>query len=128
MIGYIEYLGILGFKIGLETQIDLIMQSLNNNYSQFVMNNEINEIDITSTELWSMLRTAVSNMINAWTTPIMMVNIGMQKGMEIGKKEEDLDLILRPNYSPILNRLWGLNEVLLKKTIVASMENRMTGS
>lgn len=38
MIGHIEYLATLGFLIGPEVPIDLILQSLNSSYAQFVMN------------------------------------------------------------------------------------------
>ena len=58
------YLDILGFKNGLETQLDLIKRSLNNFYSQFVKNKR-NEIDRTLTELLSMFRTAENNTVKA---------------------------------------------------------------
>ena len=58
------YLDILGFKNSLETQLDLIKQSLNNFYSQFVKNKR-NEIDRTLTELLSMFRTAENNTVKA---------------------------------------------------------------
>ena len=63
MKGLLSTLIILGFKIGLETQIDLIKRSLNNFY----------KIDYTPIELLSMLRTAENNMVKAWTTSILMV-------------------------------------------------------
>ena len=57
MIGYIEYLETLGFPIGPETGIDLIMNSLNNKFTQFVVNYNMNEFDKIPTELLHMLRT-----------------------------------------------------------------------
>ncbi|XP_017240672.1 uncharacterized protein LOC108213390 [Daucus carota subsp. sativus] len=81
MIGYLEYLDTLGFPIGAEAQIDLILQSLNNNYAHFVMNYNMNEIDKTPTELLAMLRTAEANMKKAEPASIMMVgNKGKAKG------------------------------------------------
>ena len=80
MIGYIDYLEKLGAPIGPEHQIDLILQSLNNNYSQFVMNYNMNEIIKNSTELLAMLKTAETNIQKASPTPILMVNKGKAKG------------------------------------------------
>ena len=80
MIGYMEYLATLGSALGTEAQIDLILQSLNNNYAQFVMNYNMNEIDKTPTELLAMLKTAETNIQKAPPAPIMMVNKGSAKG------------------------------------------------
>ena len=81
MIGYIEYLETLGFPIGAEAQIDLILQSMNSNYAHFVMNYNMNEIDKTPTELLAMLRTAETNMKKAEPAPMLMVdNKGKAKG------------------------------------------------
>ena len=87
MIGYIEYLDRLGFPITPEAQTDLVLQSLNSNYSQFVMNYLMNEIEKPLTELLSMLRTAESNMKKAGPAPIMMVQKGNAKGKGKGKKK-----------------------------------------
>ncbi|XP_074331827.1 uncharacterized protein LOC141668706 [Apium graveolens] len=56
MIGYMEYLATPCFAIVPKTQIDLILQYLNNNYAQFVMNYNMNEIEKTPTELLVMLK------------------------------------------------------------------------
>ncbi|XP_074336987.1 uncharacterized protein LOC141674165 [Apium graveolens] len=61
MIGYMEYLATMGSAIGPEAQTDLILQYLNNNYAQFVMNYNMNEIDKTPTELLAMLKTVETN-------------------------------------------------------------------
>ena len=45
MIGYIENLDRLGFPLGQELATDLILQSLPDCYSQFIMNFNMNEID-----------------------------------------------------------------------------------
>ncbi|XP_074323451.1 uncharacterized protein LOC141660370 [Apium graveolens] len=80
MIGYMEYLVTLGSAIGLEARIDQILQSLNNNYAQFIMNYNMNEIDKTPTELLAMLKTVETNIQKASPAPIMMVNKGSAKG------------------------------------------------
>ncbi|XP_063942352.1 uncharacterized protein LOC135150135 [Daucus carota subsp. sativus] len=80
MIGYIDYLEKLGAPIGPEHQIDLILQSLNNNYSQFVMNYNMNEINKNPAELLAMLKTAETNIQKVSPTPILMVNKGKAKG------------------------------------------------
>ncbi|XP_074328243.1 uncharacterized protein LOC141666132 [Apium graveolens] len=80
MIGYMEYLATLGSAIGPEAQIDLILQSLNSNYAQFVMNYNMNKIDKAPTELLAMLKTVETNIQKASPSPIMMVNTGSAKG------------------------------------------------
>ncbi|XP_074323260.1 uncharacterized protein LOC141660194 [Apium graveolens] len=76
MIVYMEYLATLGFAIGPEAQIDPILQSSNNNYTQFVMNHNMNEIDKKPTELLAMLKIAETNIQKTSPAPIMMVNKG----------------------------------------------------
>lgn len=44
MIGHIEYLEKLGFPLMHEAQTDLVLQSLNINFSHFFMNYLMNEI------------------------------------------------------------------------------------
>ncbi|KAL8118048.1 hypothetical protein AgCh_015807 [Apium graveolens] len=80
MIGYIEYLANLGAPIAVEHHIDLFLQSLNNSYSQFVMNYNMNEIDKNPTELLAMLKTVETNVQKASPTPMLMVNKGKAKG------------------------------------------------
>ncbi|MGI4673393.1 hypothetical protein ACR2XN_28420, partial [Klebsiella pneumoniae] len=69
--------------------IDLILQSLNSSYAQFVMNYNMNEIDKTPTELLAMLKTAETNIQKGSPAPIMMVNKGKAKenGKWKGKKK-----------------------------------------
>lgn len=89
MIGYIDYLDRLGFPIGREAQIDLILQSLNNNYAQFIMTFNMTEQDRTPTELLALLKTTEANMQKApENAPILMVgNKGAKgKGKWKGKK------------------------------------------
>jgi len=103
MIGYIEYLETLGFPVGPETGIDLIMNSLNNKFTQFVVNYNMNEFDKTPTELLSMLRTYETNMKAAEPAPILMVgNKGKAKGKGKwkGKKKTGSDSAPKPKSGP----------------------------
>src|ERR1044072_3703464 len=74
MIGYIENLERLGFPLGQEFAVDLILQSLPDSYSQFVMNYNMNEIEKTLPELLSMLRIAEQNISKGRDKAILMVH------------------------------------------------------
>ena len=81
MIGYIEYLDRLGFGLNREAQIDIILQSLNNTYAQFIMTFTMTEQDKTPTELLAFLRTQEANMQKVHdNAPIMMVGKEGAKG------------------------------------------------
>ncbi|XP_040964531.1 uncharacterized protein [Gossypium hirsutum] len=62
MIGYIESLEKLGFPLGVELAINVILQSLPYSLSRFFLNFNMKEINKTLPQLLSMLRTAESNM------------------------------------------------------------------
>jgi len=47
MIGYIEKLSQLGFVTDLVLNVDLVLQSLPQSFSQFVMNYHLNKLDST---------------------------------------------------------------------------------
>ncbi|XP_074576281.1 uncharacterized protein LOC141832800 [Curcuma longa] len=57
MYGYIERLGTLGFAMDHELSIDLILHSLSDSHSHFVMNYRMNRIESTIPELINMLKT-----------------------------------------------------------------------
>ncbi|KAG8472690.1 hypothetical protein CXB51_034600 [Gossypium anomalum] len=80
MIGYIESLSKLGYSLSQELATDVILQSLPDSYSQFVLNFNINEIDKTLPQLLSMLRTAEGNMKKVGPKPILMVRNNKGKG------------------------------------------------
>ncbi|KAG8485771.1 hypothetical protein CXB51_019116 [Gossypium anomalum] len=80
MIGYIESLSKLGFPLSQELATDVILQSLLDSYSQFVLNFNMNEIDKTLPQLLSMLRTAEGNMKKVRPKPILMVRNNKSKG------------------------------------------------
>ncbi|XP_015574926.1 uncharacterized protein LOC107261273 [Ricinus communis] len=69
LLGYIEYLGHLGFVMDHELRIDLLLQSLLDSYSQFVMNFHMNKYD---TELINMLKT-VEGTIKKQNGVVLMV-------------------------------------------------------
>ncbi|KAG8471763.1 hypothetical protein CXB51_036969 [Gossypium anomalum] len=80
MIGYIESLSKLGFPLSQELATDVILQSLPDSYSQFVLNFNMNEIDKILPQLLSMLQTAEGNMKRVGPKPILMVRNSKGKG------------------------------------------------
>ncbi|PNX85475.1 copia protein (gag-int-pol protein), partial [Trifolium pratense] len=78
MIGYVENLERLGLPLERELAIDLILQSLPESFSQFVMNFLMNDMDKSLPQLATMLRTAEKNMKGRGKT-ILMVNNGKPK-------------------------------------------------
>ncbi|OMP04186.1 hypothetical protein COLO4_09872 [Corchorus olitorius] len=79
MIGYVESLERLGFPLGQELATDVILQSLPESYSQFIMNYNVNEIDKPLPKFLSMLRTAEANMKKAKPNTILTVKKGKKK-------------------------------------------------
>ncbi|KAK8661526.1 hypothetical protein V6N13_091125 [Hibiscus sabdariffa] len=62
MMGYIQTLEKLGFALNNELATDIILQSLSDNFKQFILNFNMNDIDKTLPQLLGMLRTAKSNL------------------------------------------------------------------
>jgi hypothetical protein len=58
MNGYIEKLEQLGFVMDCKLSVELVLQSLLQNFSQFIMNYHMNKLDNTLSELFNMLKTA----------------------------------------------------------------------
>ena len=61
MLGLINRLKDLGFSMDTELSTDLILQSLPDSFSQFVMNFNMNKIEVPLTELIKMLKSAEDN-------------------------------------------------------------------
>lgn len=61
MIGYIEKLAQLGSIMDHELSVDLVLQSLPDSYSQFIMNFNMNKIECSLPELLNMLKTVEPN-------------------------------------------------------------------
>ena len=58
MIEWTERLAVLGFKMDKGLSIDLILQSLLDSLSQFIINFHMNKIDVSLAELLNMLKIA----------------------------------------------------------------------
>jgi len=58
MIVYIEKLDQIGFVIDHKLSVDLVLQSLLQSFSQFIMNYRMNKLDSTLPKLLNMLKTA----------------------------------------------------------------------
>ena len=92
MIGNIERLERLGFPLGLELATDLILHSLPDSFSQFVMHYNMSDVAKTLPELANMLRTAEQNINKGKGKAIMMVQSGKGKGKKrqaSGQKRKD---------------------------------------
>ena len=62
MIEWIERLNALGFKLDLELCIDLILQSLLESFSPFIINFNMNKIEATLFKLLNMLKSVEGTM------------------------------------------------------------------
>ena len=58
MISFINELDMLGAEIGNETQVDAILASLLDSFNQFIMNYNMNKMEVTLSELLNMLKVA----------------------------------------------------------------------
>ncbi|PKI40812.1 hypothetical protein CRG98_038823 [Punica granatum] len=86
MIGYMETLRLLGFPLGQELATNLILQSLPSNYSQFVMNYNMNDYNKLLPELLSMLRTAEQEISKGTLVEMVQGTKNRGKGKKQGKK------------------------------------------
>ncbi|KAK8582341.1 hypothetical protein V6N13_032095 [Hibiscus sabdariffa] len=84
MMGYIQTLEKLGFALNDELAIDVVLQSLPDSFSQFILNFNMNEIEKTLPQLLGMLRTAEGNMKKGGSKSVLMVRDAKGKGK--GKK------------------------------------------
>ncbi|KAK8624779.1 hypothetical protein V6N13_089665 [Hibiscus sabdariffa] len=84
MMGYIQTLEKLGFALNDELAIDVVLQSLSDSFSQFILNFNMNEIEKTLSQLLGMLRTAEGNMKKGGSKFVLMVHEAKGKGK--GKK------------------------------------------
>ena len=87
LLGYIERLGSLGFAMDHELSVDLILQSLPESYSQFVLNFQMNKIDATIPELINMLKTAEPSIKKEQKT-VMLVGSSSKKRFQKKKKNK----------------------------------------
>ncbi|KAK9033674.1 hypothetical protein V6N11_049860 [Hibiscus sabdariffa] len=82
MMGYIQTLEKLGFALNDELAIDVVLQSLPDSFSQFILNFNMNEIEKTLPQLLGILRTAEGNMKKGGSKSVLMVREVKGKGKE----------------------------------------------
>ncbi|XP_031262623.1 uncharacterized protein LOC116120793 [Pistacia vera] len=84
MIGYIHKLEILGFGMEVKLSIDLVLQSLSDSFSQFIMNFNMNSMERSLSELLNILKMVEKDIKNSKS--VMLVNSTPCKGKERGGK------------------------------------------
>ncbi|KAL4310633.1 hypothetical protein GQ457_01G017150 [Hibiscus cannabinus] len=84
IMGYIQTLEKLGFALNDELAIDVVLQSLPDSFSQFILNFNMNEIEKTLPQLLGMLRIVEGNMKKGGSKSVLMVREAKGKGK--GKK------------------------------------------
>ncbi|KAL4377896.1 hypothetical protein GQ457_02G024690 [Hibiscus cannabinus] len=87
MMGYIQTLEKLGFALNDELAIDVVLQSLPDSFSQFILNFNMNEIEKTLPQLLGMLRTAEGNMKKGGSKSVLMVHEAKGKGKKVAKSK-----------------------------------------
>ncbi|KAK8660946.1 hypothetical protein V6N13_051851 [Hibiscus sabdariffa] len=89
MMGYIQTLEKLGFALIDELAFDVVLQSLPDSFSQFILNFNMNEIEKTLPQLLGMLRTAEGNMKKGGSKSVLMVREakGKRKGKKVPKSK-----------------------------------------
>ncbi|KAK8492463.1 hypothetical protein V6N11_034874 [Hibiscus sabdariffa] len=87
MMGYIQTLEKLGFALNDELAIDVVLQSLPDSFSQFMLNFNMNEIEKTLPQLLGILRTAEGNMKKGGSKSVLMVLEEKRKGKKVAKSK-----------------------------------------
>ena len=87
MIGYIENLDKLGFPLDQELATDVILQSLPESFSQFVVNYNMTDMEKTLPQLLGMLRTYEANTKKTKATNVLIVNKGKGRAKAKGNKK-----------------------------------------
>ncbi|KAK8694471.1 hypothetical protein V6N13_072022 [Hibiscus sabdariffa] len=77
----------MGFPLNDELAIDVVLQSLPDNFNQFVLNFNMNEMNKTLPQLVAMLRTGKSNMKKGGSKSILMVREAKGKGKKVAKSK-----------------------------------------
>ncbi|XP_031278660.1 uncharacterized protein LOC116137110 [Pistacia vera] len=83
MIGYIERFETLGFGVDADLQVDIILQSLPDSYSSFIMNFNMNTMVKSLLELLNMLKIAEQDLKKS--KPVLLVLVAKAKGKGKGK-------------------------------------------
>ncbi|KAL4283175.1 hypothetical protein GQ457_16G020370 [Hibiscus cannabinus] len=82
MMSYIQTLEKLGFALNDELAIDVVLQSLSDSFSQFILN-----FNMTLPQLLGMLRTAKGNMKKGGSKSVLMVREAKGKGKKVAKSK-----------------------------------------
>ncbi|KAK9163132.1 hypothetical protein Syun_004034 [Stephania yunnanensis] len=100
MKGYVDQLDRLGFPISQELDTDLILNSLPESYSQFVMNYNMNNMEKSISELHSMLKTVEQN-IKKPSSNVLMVQKGKRMKMKGKSKAKVAKAAAAPVAKPV---------------------------
>ncbi|KAL4368674.1 hypothetical protein GQ457_05G023320 [Hibiscus cannabinus] len=87
MMGYIQTLEKLSLALNDELPIDVVLQSLSDSFSQFILNFIMNEIEKTLPQLLGMLITAEGNMKKGGSKSVLMVREAKGKGKNVAKSK-----------------------------------------
>ncbi|XP_031280706.1 uncharacterized protein LOC116139187 [Pistacia vera] len=82
MIGYIQRLEILGFVMDVELSMDIVMQSLLDSFSQFILNFNMNAMEKTLSELLRLLKTMEKDMTKFKLVLLVAAAHGKGKGKQ----------------------------------------------
>ncbi|XP_074288363.1 uncharacterized protein LOC141613523 [Silene latifolia] len=85
MIGYFDNLERLDAGISQQLATDIVLQSLNPSYNDFILNNNMHNLDKSLKELHGMLKTAEPSIKKAPTSNVLMI----QKGKGFKKQGSD---------------------------------------
>ncbi|KAK9163105.1 hypothetical protein Syun_004007 [Stephania yunnanensis] len=104
MKGYVDKLDRLEFPISQELATDLILNSLPESNSQFVMNNNMNNMEKSILELYLMLKTTEQN-IKKPSSNVLMV----QKGKGMKKKGKGKAKVVKAAAAPVAKPMEQVN-------------------
>ena len=98
MIDLIERLAQLGFVMDHDLGIDLVLQSLPPSYAQFVLNFNMNKLEVSLPELLNMLRTAEHSVSKEKGKSVMVVSSSKSTGKSSGTKKNKKNTIKKKNF------------------------------
>jgi hypothetical protein len=97
MIDLIERLAQLGFMMDHELSVDLVLQSLSPSFAQFVLNFNMNKLEVSLPELLNMLRTAENTLSKEKGKAVMMVSSSKSTGKSSGTKKNKKTIVKKKN-------------------------------
>jgi hypothetical protein len=96
LINLIEELGKLGFTMDGELCQDLILQSLPESFSQFIINFHMNKLDVSLPELLNMLKTAETHLVKDKGKVMLVEGASKKKAKKGPKKGKPSDKFVKP--------------------------------